>query len=157
MKLTTEQIKQILYGAPVNDWTHYCTRNRQYFKRDGNTNRLFVWLSHTEVWSVPPVGKPRWLERREQLEEILALRQRVMELERDNKSLTFKVGLIKHKVDIDARKEVLLSVIGRPTTSILAERDAEVARKAFIAGYAAGNGYPPSDWEVKQYLESVKE
>lgn len=81
MVITNERIKQILDGAPANDWTHYCTRNRQYFKRDGNTDRLFVWISNTEVWSVPLVDKPRWLERRERLEEILALRQRVQELE----------------------------------------------------------------------------
>lgn len=32
-----------------------------------------------------------------------------------------------------------------------------VIRASFIDGYTAGNGYPPSDWEVNQYLESVKE
>lgn len=84
MTLTLEQIEQILEGAPDATWTHYCTRNRQYFKRDGNTNRLFVWISHTEVWSVPLSNKPRWLERRERLEEITTLRQRVQELEQFN-------------------------------------------------------------------------
>src|SRR5690554_1047259 len=81
MNLTNEQIEQILDGAPANDWTHYCTRNRQYFKRDGNTDRLFVWLSVTKTWSIPLENKVRWLERRERLEEILTLRQRVQELE----------------------------------------------------------------------------
>jgi len=81
MNLTNEQIEQISDGAPANDWTHYCTRNRQYFKRDGNTDRLFVWLGVTKTWSIPLENKVRWLERRERLEEILTLRQRVAELE----------------------------------------------------------------------------
>ena len=65
MKLTYEQIEQIFEGAPVNDWAHYCTHKRQYFKRDGNSDWLYVWIVHTEVWSVSLECKPRWLESRE--------------------------------------------------------------------------------------------
>lgn len=78
MKPTTEQLEQILGNAPIKDWTHYCTRNRQYIKRDGNTDMLFV---HTKEGSVPLSNRPYWLEPRERLEEILALRKRVQELE----------------------------------------------------------------------------
>lgn len=78
MNLTTDQIEQIVKGAPEDEWTHYCTRNRQYIKRDGNTDMLFV---HTKEGSVPLSNRPYWLERRERLEEILALRKRVQELE----------------------------------------------------------------------------
>lgn len=74
MKMTNEQIQAILDGAP-DDWTHYCTRNRQYFRRDGNSDRLFVWIVGTESWSAPLDNRTRWLERRERLEEILELRQ----------------------------------------------------------------------------------
>lgn len=79
MNPTDEQIEQILNGAPIKDWTYYCTRNRQYIKRDDNTDMLFV---HTNGWSTPLSNSiPYCLERRERLEEILALRQRVQELE----------------------------------------------------------------------------
>lgn len=79
MKLTNEQIQQILYGAPEG-WTHYCTRNRKHFRRDGNSDMLFVWIVGTESWSVPLDNRTRWLERRERLEEILELRQEVERL-----------------------------------------------------------------------------
>lgn len=82
MKPTTEQLEQILGNAPIKDWTHYCTRNRQYIKRDGNTDMLIV---HTKEGSVLLSGllsgRPYWFERRERLEEILSLRKRVQELE----------------------------------------------------------------------------
>lgn len=45
-------------------------------------------------------------------------------------------------------------------SSIVQKKNADkpsVIRASFIDGYTAGNGYPPSDWEVNQYLESVKE
>lgn len=77
MRLTNEQIQSILDGAPEDEWTHYCTRNRHYYKRDGNTDRMFVWLGGTKVWSVPLMDAVRWLERRERLEEILELRREV--------------------------------------------------------------------------------
>src|SRR5690606_28906417 len=79
MNPTDDQIEQILNDAPIKDWTYYCTRNRQYIKRDDNTDILFV---HTKQWSTPISNSSSYcLERRERLEEILALRKRVQELE----------------------------------------------------------------------------
>lgn len=51
-----------------------------------------------------------------------------------------------------AYKELQHALESTPQQSLNA-----VKRASFIDGYTAGNGYPPSDWEVNQYLESVKE
>lgn len=108
MKLTNEQIKAILDGAPEG-WTHYCTRNRQYFRRDGNSDRLFVWIVGTESWSAPLDNRTRWLERRERLEEILELRQEVERLKSQQSEVAARaieeavMNTPTHRMKVDGR------------------------------------------------------
>lgn len=128
MKLSTEQLEQILGNAPIMDWTHYCTRNRQYIKRDGNTDMLFV---HTKGRSVLLSGRPYWLERRERLEEILALRKRVEELEAQVQNYPMQ------PLVVDA--EGVLRFEANPIVEWLAT---EVSDMNQIAAWAAKNNVP---------------
>lgn len=108
MKMSNEQIQAILDGAPEG-WTHYCTRNRWYFKRDGNTDYLRLWVTEIDGWSVVLASKNRWLERRERLEEILGLRQEVERLKAQQSEVASRavedavMNTPTHRMKVDER------------------------------------------------------
>src|SRR5690554_2122637 len=99
MNLTNKQIEQILDGAPEGA-TKCAEYVDIYYFKSALPHGLKLYSPFVDKWQwVHDCSMLRNLRDLSDLREILTLRKRIAELERDNKSLTLKIELIKHKVD----------------------------------------------------------
>lgn len=101
----------------------------------------------------------------EQAEKIIEQQQQqIAELEQRNNGLTATIERLRKTISkldgniVSAWEWVCIFNKLRAVSELTPQQNLNAVKRAsFIAGYTAGNGYPPSDWEVDQYIKSIKD